>query len=243
MDEPYLCIDIGTSSIKALEKDVDGHVLRWGILERASKPFHASIQPIDVNDAAGAISELLSQMGTQSRVVVMSLPSFYVFTATVDRVDPKLIPANPATYKLEAFQLSDGRYFVMAIPKDVAEKYREIAEACGLRLERLELESSAIARRFHDDPARKLVVDVGGRSTTFSVERSGQVEYIFHSDFGDSSQALNVIMNKTREIAEKRRVEQVLFSNSIFNIANGLQKVSSYSADDNGGPRGIRSSY
>lgn len=226
MDESYLCIDIGTSSIKALEKDASGKVLRWGILERRAKPFHSSIQPIDVDDASEVLASLLSRMGVEARSAVMSLPSFYVFTAIADVVDPKLIPAIPSTYRLEAVRLDDGRYFISAIPKEITEKYEEIATACGLRLDRLELESSAIAHRFRNNTQRNLIVDIGSRSTTFSVAHNGSPEYIFHSDFGGASQALDVIMNKTREIAEKQGINQVLFSNSVFNIANGLQKVS-----------------
>ena len=217
--------------MKALEKDATGKVLRWGILERPAKPFHSSIRPIDVKDAAESLTNLLSSMGVKARSAVMSLPSFYVFTAIADVVDPQFIPANPATYKLEAFRLSDGRYFMVAIPKEVSEKYEKIARSCGLRLGRLELESLAIARRFENDPERKLVVDMGSRATTFSVTKNGSVEYIFHTDFGGASHALDVIMNKTREIAEKKKTEQVLFSNSAFNIVNGLQKVSSRAAD------------
>ncbi|MDO8466558.1 MAG: hypothetical protein Q7S83_00225 [bacterium] len=238
LDESYLCIDIGTSSIKVLEKNAFGKVLSWGILERPSKSFHSSIRPIDAEDAAGALTNLLSCMGVSTQSAVMSLPSFYVFTVIADVVDPKFIPANPATYRLEATQLDDGRYFIVAIPKEVSEKYEAIADLCALRLVRLELESSAIAHRFQNDLGRKLVVDIGSRSTTFSVVRNGSVEYVFHSDFGGASQALDgvpyiksyvwdVIMNKTREIAEKQKIEQALFSNSVFNIANGLQKISS----------------
>lgn len=234
MVESYLCIDIGTSSIKVLEKDDSGKVLRWGILERPAKPFHSSIQPIDVQDAAGALRDLLLKTGASARSAIMSLPSFYVFTVIANIVDPKLIPANPATYRLEARRLDDGRYFIVAIPKEVSEKYEEIARLCGLNFSGLELESSAIARRFKNNSARRLIVDLGSRSTTFSVTRGGEVEYIFHTDFGGASHALDVIMNKTREIAKEHGVARIIFSNSVFNIANGLQKISSPAFNDYG---------
>ncbi len=242
-NESYLCINIATNSIRVLEKDAAGKVIRWGILERDGLAFHSSIRPIDPADAAVALRQLLDQMKVSAGLAVFSVPSFYVFTAVSDIVDPKLIPAVPGAYRLEAKQLKDDRYFIIAWPTEIVEKYREICRLAGLRLENLELESSAIAERLEGVSRRTLVVDTDRRLTTFSVVDGGRVEYIFHTDFGDASVAANVIMNKTKEIAGKKSVRDVLFSNSVFNIANGLQKVSQQTSDDYSGRGGVRSAY
>ncbi len=251
MDESYLCIDIATNSIRVLEKGANGNILRWGILERNGRVFHSSIQPLDPGDAADALRQLLDKMGilrqaqdlATVRSAIFSVPSFCVFTATSDIVDPNLVPAVPGAYKLEASKLSNGRYFLVAVPEDITEKYQEICRLTGLRLERLEPESAAIARGFSKKPGRVMVVDVDHRLTTFTIIHGGAVEYVSHTDFGGASEALNVIMDKTREIAEKKSVRNVLFSNSVFNVVYGLQKVSQQAFNQHGRSGSIRSAY
>ena len=177
-------------------------------------------------DVASALSDLLATMAVRSREAVMSVAPFYVFTVVGNTIDPGSIPARPGAYKLQGAYLKDGRYFFTAIPRDIELAYQQIAESAGLRLLRLEPTSFALAGQFHDRRGKVLVVDEDQRCTTYIEISNGRVDYVFHSDFGYDYGAADVIMNKAKEIAATRGINQLVFSNSVFNIANGLQKVS-----------------
>ena len=60
MNEVY--IDIGTNTIRALEKGANGEVLKWGKLERLAKPFHTSILPMDKSDIIKHLRILFAKM-------------------------------------------------------------------------------------------------------------------------------------------------------------------------------------
>src|SRR3989344_1333108 len=126
MTQSYICIDIGTGSIKAVEKDYNGRILSSGSLKRLDKPFHSSIQPLDEEDAASCLRTLLKRMEKRADLAVMSLPAFSVFTALAPAPDPKYIPAAPSIFKMEAVRLSNGQFFLVAIPREIIMKYQNI---------------------------------------------------------------------------------------------------------------------
>lgn len=185
--ENYLCIDIGTSSIKAVEKDGNGIALRWGILERRGKPFHSSIQPLDIEDAVRHLKMLVEKMGSTARAAVASIPAFLALIAVAESNDPKFVPAAPGTFTMSAESIDWAKYLLVAIPNAVAEKYSELFWKAGLALEKVTLESSALAASLGRDPAPALITDVGDRSTTFTVAQEGRVKYIEQTDFAMAS--------------------------------------------------------
>ncbi|TSC82706.1 MAG: hypothetical protein G01um101419_491, partial [Parcubacteria group bacterium Gr01-1014_19] len=166
-DDSYLCIDIGTNSIRVLEKDSLGRVSQWGILERSDRVFHSSIQPMRPEDVALSLRRLLAKMPVGSGEAVMSVAPFYVFTVVSDTVDPLLIPACSGAYKIQGVYLRDGRYFFGAIPRDIARVYQEVADLAGLSLLRLELASFALAEQFKGVKGKILIVDSDHRCTTY----------------------------------------------------------------------------
>ena len=225
-----------------MEKDSLGKVLQWGILERSGRVFHSTIQPMRPDDVSPLLERLLAEMFVQSREVVMSVAPFYVFTVVSDTIDPALIPARPGAYKIQGVYLKDGRYFFGAIPRDVEKAYREVARLVGLRLIRLELASFALADQFQEKRGKILIVDSDHRCTTYTEIKDGVISYIFRTDLGSDSGVADgaphitpyvwgVIMNTAKEIAATRGIDQLILSNSVFNIANGLQKVSQQITD------------
>ncbi len=238
MVENYLCIDVGTNSIRVLEKDSSGKVTRWGISETET-PIHSAIEPLEPGRAALLLLEALDKMNTVSRDAIFAVPAFYSFTVIANEVDPGLIPAHPKTYFLWAYPARDGRYFLSATPRDVIDRYKILAKLAGLNFLGWEPESFSLARQFQKIKERTLIVDPDSRSTTFTLIDRGEVQYVFRTDFGGVSNlgtcpthslkgyVWDVIMNIAKEIAENKKVDQVLISNSVFNVPNGLQKISS----------------
>lgn len=224
MRENYLFVDIGTGSIKALEKDAAGNVLRWGLLERRSRPFHATIQPLDEIDTARHLELLLEKMGATAVAAVASVPLFSVFTAIAGAADPLFIPAAAGTFQLASVKLADNLYFLYAAPNDIIEKYRRIFESAGLDLKKLELESVALANRFAGSE-RILIVDAGHRFTTFTVAERGKPLFVSGTDFAAASGTANVIIERTNEIARRHPVKRIVSSggrDGAFDVVLGL---------------------
>jgi|GEM_PF-2302084 len=238
MNDSYLAIDIGTGSIKAAEKSPDGEILRWGILERRGRPFHANIQPLSAEDAVKHLRVLLDRMRKQGPLtaseVVASVPSFAVFTAFAPEADARYIPAAAGTFELASIKLGEGWNFLYAAPRDLIEKYTRIFSGIGLSLSRLELENVVLAKSLVGVPERVLLVDVGYRSSSFTVAENGLPIFVDRVDFavasGEKSEATrgyvrDVIMNKTKEIAANWAVGRIVSTGGpkgAFDIVAGL---------------------
>lgn len=221
MNKSYLCIDIGTVSIKAAEKDFSGRILKGGSLKRLDRPFHTNILSLDEAGTIQCLKALLTRMESGTYLAVASLPAFYAFTTVAPILDPKYIPAQPAIYKMDAIRLEDGKYFLVAIPREIIEKYKRIFKAVGLKLVRLELESFALARTHGLSSEPSIIIDVGERSTTFTIAKNGRAELISQTDFSLASQAPNVILEKARNLALSRNIRNVIKARN-FSVVDGL---------------------
>lgn len=247
MNNNYLCVDIGTTAIKVIEKDDGGKAVKWGILERPGKPFHSNIQSLEIDDAARHLKILVEKMGVKTTAAVASVPGFLALRAEAESPDEKFIPAPVGTFTMSAIALGLGRYFLVAIPNDIAGKYAKIFQLADLALEKIEMESAAVARLLAKDHEPVLIADIGGRSTTFTVAAGGSVKYIAQTDFAlasmdsasSSQDVQDVIMKEVERIAHKIWYKKIILCgggamlvnqpayvapNSLFTIANGLQR-------------------
>lgn len=229
MSGNYLAVDIGTSSIKAVEKAANGEILRWGMLERRSKPFHSTIHPLEVNDAAKYLRVLIDKMRAdgpfQSANAVASVPPFAAFSAFAPEPDPRFIPAAAGTFQLASIKLRDDWHFLYAAPHDVVEKYSKILDLAGFDLRKLELENVALAKSLAGVNERVLLVDFGHRSTSFTVVENGLPIFVDQTDFATASANKDVIMNKTEIIAANWQVRRVITSGGekgAFDVVSGL---------------------
>lgn len=210
----YLCITIGTNSIKALEKSLDGKILKWGRLERTSKPFHTSIAPMDENDAVAHLKMLLNKMGSESREAAVAIPAFLTFTAVAESADAAQIPAAVGTFNLDVIDLGQGlpgqgKVFLTAVPKDIIEKYGRILGEAGFESARWESESVILARNFGDSPEPVLLVALDQRSTTFVVARNAQPIFVEQTDFTLASDNPDVILNKVKNIVTEKKIKNI----------------------------------
>jgi type IV pilus assembly protein PilM len=93
LSSSYLAIDIGTTSIKAMEINAGGkepRVVNYGFLEssgylaRANQALQTSSLKIFEDDVIALLKTLLRQMGVSAKEAYASLPLFSVFTAVLD---------------------------------------------------------------------------------------------------------------------------------------------------------------
>lgn len=221
----YLAVDIGTNSIKILEKDDTGKVLKWGRLER-KQPFQTNITPLDEKAAVYFSKSLLELMKAESGEAVVVLPDFLFYTMIADDPDIRQIPAAPETFHFQAFALPSlagqaGKFLLVAIPKDIVEKYIGVFSGLGIKIRSIELQGFVLARVFGKSQNPTLVVDIGERRTSFVVAKDGFPNFIARTDFGMASKAPDVIMNKVKEIAGAYDVKNIFYTCPL-DIVNGI---------------------
>jgi type IV pilus assembly protein PilM len=196
-----LGVDVGTASIKVVELSRQGkgfNLHNYGILETqehlesGGRVIQSSSVRIVDDRAGGLLSLLLSEMGTHSKVALVSVPAFSVFTTFFEM--PFLSPAEmgPAVMfqarrfiplpaeevsidwvSVGEFERRGQRYkriFLMGIPREVVKTYERICEVAGIHMAGLELEGLALARAVTaSEPRTHLVVDIGAGATTILV--------------------------------------------------------------------------
>jgi len=216
----YLGIDIGTSSIKAVELiDSQGKptLRNYGILEshghldRVNDAIQTSGLKLVDRQTADLLKRLLDQMQPKAKDVVASLPAFTAFTSLLEvPTMSQEETAQAMQYQAKTFvplPLSDvtidwipvGEFedekgvrkqqvFLISIPNDQIEKYKNIIKAVGLNLRFLEVETVSLARLFTaGDKTTSIVVDIGARSTAIGVAAAGVVKYSAQTDFAGGS--------------------------------------------------------
>lgn len=199
----------------------------YGILEIANHLEHfnnalqsSSLRPLD-SDLISYLSILKQRTGFRTNHVIASLPSFTAFTTLMEvplmsagettrslsvRVKDYIpVPISEVTLdwiKVGQKTYPDGskkqQVFLVSIPNQKIESYLHIFGQAGFILDAFEVEhlSAARALTLHGDKAA-LIIDIGGRSTAFTVAKGGVVLFAGQTDFSSSSltQALATALN------------------------------------------------
>lgn len=197
--QSFLGIDIGTSSIKAVQLGDDNgrpRLMTYGYVEQ--------ISDIVKSDAAQSLSRVvagLKRVIRDSRVttqrVIAALPSFTVFSSIISLplmtrkelnaavrweakkfvplpidelvLDWKLIK-EAQSGQTEEQAPKNLKVLITAAPKSLVKRYLDIAKAAGLQMINLETEALALERSLiATDPAPTMVVDIGAVATNIAV--------------------------------------------------------------------------
>ena len=182
-----------------------------GHLERINDSIQTSSLEMMDSETAELLRTLLDKMEVSTKEAVASLPSFSVFTSLLELPDmaveetvqamqyqaKALVPMPINEVDIDWMQVgrynnSEGRtvqkVVLIAVPKRQIEKYQRIFKQAGLNLKALELETVSLARILtKGDPTLTLIVDIGARSTAFSVARNGMMMHSNQADFAGSS--------------------------------------------------------
>lgn len=197
---PQIGLDIGSSSIKIAELAPVGRG-KWKLLTAASMPSpegSAGVGRTVVQLAALAVIKLAKEAGTRSRRVVAALPEDQVFTHLVEmpllsetEIQQALIwqveqfipiPREQAVWSWDVVKRDEAggsmEVMLVAVPKTLAEWYRQVMEQAGLEPTALETEMIATCRAVID-PATSLsaVVDIGARGSDMGMVRSGKLVF------------------------------------------------------------------
>jgi len=199
-------VDIGTKSIRVVETSKKGDrsfLDNYGEINldiagtKSFRWFDQNTLNPDIGNISSAITAILEEAEMKADKAIFSLPDFSTFFITF-KMPPmtqkemdnavafearKYIPM-PMTEIVIDWQLignkdttkGENNILVMAIPKNVIEQYKVIADSCGLELIALEAEVLGLKRALikENDPPTCLV-EIGYQSTNISIISEGCV--------------------------------------------------------------------
>lgn len=237
--EYTLGLDIGTSSVKVVELLHSGTEISLNNYAQ----FHAKINYVTARsgsfnildtEVANILERMFSAAEFHERVGFMALPVFSSFSTILeipfiedDRLDQviefearKFIPmpikdVQIDSVKLEHLSGSEKiRALVVAVPREIVERYQKIAELINFDLVNMELETYSLARALfagvENEPV--LILDIGARTTNMSIVDSGVIVTHHNIDMGGASftRAIARGMGLEAERAEEMKKEEGL---------------------------------
>jgi len=231
----YLGVDIGTTSIKAVEVTVNqgratlvnyGAIESQDYLERANSVIQTSLFNISNGNAVEMLKILVAQMKTKTKRVVAVIPSFSVFTSTIDlpimssaetaQAIPHqaraLVPLPMSDVTIDwapvcQFEGSDGvkkqRIFLISVPNEQINAHKEVFKKAGLSLKLLEVDGISIARALTTEREEDvLILDMGALTSTIVIAGRGSLKYLNQTDFAGNS--LTQSLTKGLGVSAKR---------------------------------------
>lgn len=191
----FLGIDIGDSSLKMVElkkKKKQIFLSNYAFSENVSEVNFTKIE--DPNYLAKAINKVRLDAGITSQKVIVSLPTFSVFSSIINvnslgKKDLSLVVAEEAkkviplpmdemTIDWRVIADENGkipskgnmRVFLTGSPKKLVRRYVDIFKAAKLSLLSLETETFSLIRSLiGNDKSTVMIVEIGANSTDFSI--------------------------------------------------------------------------
>jgi len=186
-----------------------GELSFLGYLEKNKESFQTtSLKTLEIVTRE-MLKIVLSKAEASAKNIVLAVPVFSSFTSAIELPDMpekeltraiefearKYVPVPISEVSLdwkiiETGIIKDGatrrpfkgkRILLIAVPNEVINKYVGIADALGLKIDALELESSSLARSLVVDKKSSVcILDIGARATSFTIVDKGMVQ-ISHS--------------------------------------------------------------
>ncbi|HOX21402.1 MAG TPA: pilus assembly protein PilM, partial [Candidatus Paceibacterota bacterium] len=169
----------------------------YGYLDRPNAAIQSSYFKIVEETTVDLLKKLLKSFKPHTKRAVISLPIFSSFVTIFDipltdekeisRAIPfeakKYIPLPLEDLTIDWAIINEGnrlaknvssRILLIAIPKDLIQRYQRIAKGVGLDVVAFELESVSLARSLlGQDKSPALILDVGAQSTNVAIVENG----------------------------------------------------------------------
>lgn len=226
-------IDIGASSAKVVElKEEGGHAIlkTYGELKTAGylkKVDHERamgggfLRFLDT-DIGVMVSDVMREAGVETKQAVFSIPSVSSFVTLIDM--PRLkeseladavpfeakkhIPIPIAEVSLGWEVVDEGdpavvKVLLVAVPHEVIEKYKRIADYAKLEVRALEIENFALIRAFVPHERRtSVILNIGAHSTNVTIVREGILRFTHNIDHGVAE--ITRILSQGLGVSEER---------------------------------------
>lgn len=200
------------------------------VLDRANGALQSSSLKLLDSDIVSYLLLLKQKAGFSSQSAVASLPAFSGFSTLIDlpvgsekeigqaiQFQAKnYIPLPITTVTLDWLKVGEKvdaggkrtqQVLLISIPNETVELYDHIFERAGFRLDALELEQISNARIISlSSKSPKLIIDIGGRSTSLGVAKEGNLKFAAQADFSGGSitqafaQALNISPRRAEDL-------------------------------------------
>lgn len=224
-------VDIGAYSTKVVQLRYEaeravletyGELLTAGYLKNAGGAGTGFLRFLD-NDIAEILKDIFRESKMSARDAVFAIPATSGFTVTIpfpkisrgeiqDAIPleaRKYVPIPLTEVMLDWVILENDEQrdmievFLIAVPKEVIEKFRRIAELTGIRLHALEIETfSAVRSLIGNDATTTMVINFGHQSTTVSIVDRGIVR--LSHNFNRGSQQLTRAIEQSLGISRDR---------------------------------------
>lgn len=191
-------IDIGSQSIKIIESVKSGN--SWQLKTSGAVAFGGNTPEKMVSEdefikAGELVKKMVSQIKVSSKDVNIALPERLVFTRVIkfpQLTDEEIasaikweaeqyipIPINEAVIQYLTLQKDETKseifVLLIAVPKNVVEKYVKIVRLAGLNPIAAETELIALARSIAPDKGTSLILDLGATSTDMAITKDSKV--------------------------------------------------------------------
>lgn len=241
-----LGIDIGTTSVKIVELQKNGEraiLKNYGEYQQSSSKegltsIGTGFLAFSEDKISNIIQGILKEAKIETKKANFSLPVFSSFSTVIEL--PLMAPEEIAgTIRFQSHQYvpvpieevvldwniieeeealfeNKIKVFLVAIPKDVIEKYGKIGEKVGLTIKNLELESFAQVRALMgEDKSPVLILDIGGRTTSITIVDRGFIRLCHSLDFSilyslakDLSQRLNISFERAEILCKEKGLKK-----------------------------------
>jgi type IV pilus assembly protein PilM len=222
----YLGIDVGSSSIKAVELKKDGSkvvLLTYGFSEN----LFDNLGQLKPKQTAGIIKQIIKQSGALSNKAVAALPTFSVFSSIINlsgisKKDlasavhweaKKVIPLSLEEMALDWKKIQGSKdnkanikILLTGAPRALVGKYTEIFKEARVELLSLETETFALIRSLiGNDKSVIMLVEAGANTTDISIVDQGIPMFNRSIDVGGLtiSKAISNNLNISLERAEQ----------------------------------------
>jgi len=219
-----------------------GELKAFGYLKRLSDPIQSSsLQMLDT-EVAEMIKHIVDESNTKSRMASMSIPVFSSFFTLLElpSMSPKelgnaipfqarqLVPIPISEVVLDwevigkvntgpSVAAAQEKLLVLlvAVPREVVDKYVRVAKLAGIELRGLEVETFSVVRALlRDMEDTNLLLDIGARSTNITIVDSGSIRMSHNLDISGNeftrvlAHSLGVSMRRAEEHKINRGIAQ-----------------------------------
>lgn len=222
------------------QKEERLNLVNYGILEAKeylnypNRIIQSSSLKISEENATEILKTLLKETGVKSKIAIGSIPSFAAFTTILEMPvlspdetqkavlfqAPQYIPLPISEVAVDWLKIGEyetnghqryQRIFLIGIPQETIQKYKNIFRNAGLKLIALEIDGLAIIRSFSGgDNETILFIDLGTETSNLFLASGSNLFYASQTDYGGIyltqaiARSLGVSVTRAEELKRRR---------------------------------------
>ena len=236
----YFGVDIGASAIKLveLEKEEGRHKLKnyaiFSLKEYLKEGWYqtpSESQKLPNKELAEIVKETMKEAKVISKAAYFSLPVYSSFSTLIDfptmseKEIETAIPFEAKKYVpvpisevvldwsiIDPLNQQKGlQVLLMAVPKKIINRYKEVIQLTGLNLSALESEIFSLSRALiGNDKSTVILIDVGARSISLSIVDGGYIRVIGNLEMGGLKLTKTISQQMNLGLGEAEKLKKSL---------------------------------